>query len=123
MKCFKQLVMQHLKTALPLSLDPFQLAYQSNRSTDDTISTALRSALTHLDNKNCYVRMLFIDFSSVFNTIIPQQLIRKLDRLELNTSLYNWLLDFLTGRPQAVRVGNNTFSTITLSTGDPKDVC
>ncbi len=57
--------------------------------------------------------MLFIDFSSAFNTIIPQQLTHKLVQLGLNTSLCNWLLDFLTGRPQAVRVGINTSSTIT----------
>ena len=30
-----------------------------------------------LDTKNSYVRMLFIDFCSAFNTIIPQQLIGK----------------------------------------------
>ncbi len=64
--------------------------------------------------------MLFIDFSSAFNTIIPQQLICKLDKLGLSTSLCNWLLDFLCQRPQAVRVGNNTSDTITLSTGAPQ---
>ena len=37
-----------------------------------------------------------------------------------NTSLCNWLLDFLTGRPQAVRVGSSTSSTITLNTGAPQ---
>ncbi len=67
-----------------------------------------------------HVRMLFIDFSSAFNTIIPQQLTHKLVQLGLNTSLCNWLLDFLTGRPQAVRVGINTSSTITLNTGAPQ---
>ncbi len=67
-----------------------------------------------------YVRMLFIDFSSAFNTIIPQQLTHKLVQLGLNTSLCNWLLDFLTGRPQAVRVSINTSSTITLNTGAPQ---
>ncbi len=64
--------------------------------------------------------MLFIDFSSAFNTIIPQQLINKLNMLGLNNSLYNWILDFLTGRPQSVRVGHNTSSTTTLSTGAPQ---
>ncbi len=64
--------------------------------------------------------MLFIDFSSAFNTIIPQQLTHKLVQLGLNTSRCNWLLDFLTGRPQAVRVGINTSSTITLNTGAPQ---
>ena len=28
------------------------------------------------------------------------------------TSLCNWILDFLTGRPQVVRVGNNTSPTL-----------
>ncbi len=64
--------------------------------------------------------MLFIDFSSAFNTIIPQQLINKLSLLGLNNSLCNWILDFLTGRPQSVRVGHNTSSTTTLSTGAPQ---
>lgn len=64
--------------------------------------------------------MLFIDFSSAFNTIIPQQLSQKLLQLGLNTSLCNWLLDFLTGRPQAVWAGSNTSSTITLNTGAPQ---
>ncbi|MCJ8737656.1 hypothetical protein PDJAM_G00026540 [Pangasius djambal] len=60
---------------------------------------------------------MFIDFSSAFSTIIPQQLIHILVQLGLNTSLCSWLLDFLTGRPQAVRVSSNTSSTITLNTG------
>ncbi len=120
MKCFERLVMQHIKSVLPPLLDPFQFAYRSNRSTDDAIATALHPALTHLDKTDTYVRLLFIDFSSAFNTIIPQQLIHKLVQLGLNTSLCNWLLDFLTGRPQAVRVGSNTSSTITLNTGPPR---
>ncbi len=64
--------------------------------------------------------MLFIDFTSAFNTIIPQQLINKFNLLGLNNSLCNWILDFLTGRPQSVRVGHNTSSTTTLSTGAPQ---
>ena len=50
--------------------------------------------------------MLFIDYSSAFNTIVPSKLINKLRTLGLNTSLCNWILDFLMGRPQVVRVGN-----------------
>ncbi|KAL0161701.1 hypothetical protein M9458_045426, partial [Cirrhinus mrigala] len=122
MKCFKRLVMYNIKTSLPNTLDPLQFAFCPNRSTDDAISSTLRLALTHLENKDSYVRMLFIDFSSAFNTIIPQQLIDKLNLLGLNTSLCNWILDFLTGRPQSVRVGRNTSSTTTLSAGAPQ-VC
>ncbi|KAI5617232.1 gastrula zinc finger protein XlCGF28.1-like [Silurus asotus] len=101
MKCFERLVMRHIKTQLPPALDPMQFAFHPNRSMDDAISTTLHLALTHLDNKDSYVRMLFIDFSSAFNTIIPQHLIEKLSLLGLNTSLCNFILDFLTERPHS----------------------
>ncbi len=104
MKCFERLVMHHIKSSLPNMLDPFQFAYRPNHSTDDAISTTLHLAFTHLELKDSYVRILFIDFSSAFNTIIPQQLIHKLNLLGLNTSLCNWILYFLTARPQSVRV-------------------
>ena len=46
---------------------------------DDAISIACHTALSHLDKRgNNYVRMLFIDYSSVFNTIAPSKLITKL---------------------------------------------
>uniref|UniRef100_A0A8C1QXK5 Reverse transcriptase domain-containing protein n=1 Tax=Cyprinus carpio TaxID=7962 RepID=A0A8C1QXK5_CYPCA len=120
MKCFERLVMQNIKTSLPNTLDLLQFAYRPNRSADAVISSTLHLALTHLENKDSYVRMLFINFSSAFNTIIPQQLINKLNLLGLDNSLCNWILDFLTGRPQSVRVGHNTSNTTTLSTGAPQ---
>ncbi|KAK2883355.1 hypothetical protein Q8A73_022288 [Channa argus] len=43
MKCFERLVMHHIKSALPPSLDPSQFAYRSNSSTDDAVATAVHS--------------------------------------------------------------------------------
>ena len=65
MKCFERLVMAHINTTMPETLDPLQMAYRPNRSTDYAISTALNTALFHLDKKNTFVRMLFIDYSSL----------------------------------------------------------
>lgn len=48
-------------------------------------------------NKKMHIRMLFIDFA--FNTTIPKQLTEKLKTLGFNTTLCNWIPDFLTGRP------------------------
>jgi hypothetical protein len=78
MKCFGRLVMAHIKTIIPETLDPLQFAYHPNRSTDYVISIALHTALSHLDKRNTYVRMLFIDYSSAFNTIVPSKLNNKL---------------------------------------------
>ena len=114
------LVMAHINTIIPEILDPLQFAYRPNRSTDDAISIALHTALSHLDRRNTYVRMLFIDYSSAFSTIVPSKLITKLRTLGLNTSLCNWILDFLTSQPQVVNVGNNTSATLTLNTGAPQ---
>jgi gmma-aminobutyric acid receptor subunit gamma/cGMP-dependent protein kinase 2 len=75
-------------------------------SLDDAISIALHIALSHLDKRNTYVRTLFIDYSSAFNTIVPSKLITKLRTLGLITSVCKWILDFLTGRLQVVKVGN-----------------
>ncbi len=60
---------------LPASLDPLQFAYRSNRSTDDAIAFTLCTALSHLENKYTYVRMLFVDYSLAFNTMVPATLV------------------------------------------------
>ncbi|KAI4886293.1 hypothetical protein NFI96_002282 [Prochilodus magdalenae] len=120
MKCLERLGKTHICSSLPATMDPHQFAYRSNRSTDDAIALTVHCALTHLDRKNSYVRMLFIDYSSAFNTIIPAKLIPKLTDLGLNSHLFNWVLDFQIGIPQVVRVGNSFSSTLTLSTGAPQ---
>ena len=66
------------------------------------------------------MRMLFLDFSSAFNTIMPQRLESKLPPLVFSIPLCNGLLDFLTDRPQSVRVGVSTSSVIFLSNGSPQ---
>jgi hypothetical protein len=93
MKCFERLVRAHINIIIPETLDPVQFAYRPNRSTDDAISFALHAVLSHLDKRNSYMRILFIDYSSAFNTIVPSKLITKLRILGLNTSLCNWILD------------------------------
>ena len=55
------------------TLDPLQFAYRLNRSTDDANTITLHTALSHLDERNTYVRMLFINYSSAFNTILPSK--------------------------------------------------
>jgi hypothetical protein len=79
MKCLERLVMAQNNNIIPETLDPLQFAYRTNRSTDDAISIALHTALSHLDKRNTEVRMLFIDYSSAFNTIVPSKLITKLN--------------------------------------------
>ncbi len=120
MKCFERLVLQHIKDYLLPDFDPYQFAYRANRSTEDAIAVALHSVLSHLEQQQSYVRLLFVDYSSAFNTIIPDILITKLDTLGLPPLTCAWIKDFLTNRPQSVRLGPHVSSTRTLSTGSPQ---
>ncbi len=63
MKCFERLVKSFITSSLPDSLDPLQFVYRPNRSTDDAISLTLYTALSYLDQRDTYLRMLFIDYS------------------------------------------------------------
>ena len=64
--------------------------------------------------------MLLVDYSSAFNTVIPNKLTHKLSALGLNPTLCDWLLDFLTGRPQSVRMCNRTSASIITNVGTPQ---
>ena len=64
--------------------------------------------------------MLFIDYSSAFNTVVPSKLIIRLDTLGLNPALCNCVLDFLMGCPQVMKVGNNISTLLIFNTGSPQ---
>ncbi|KAK0155002.1 RNA-directed DNA polymerase from mobile element jockey [Merluccius polli] len=119
-KCLERLVITHIKAAIPPSLDQYQFAYRKNRSTEDAIAIVLHTLLQHLEHRSTYARLLFVDFNSAFNTILPNKLHNKLHGLGLSTTLCNWILDFLTNRTQYVRVGKHTSSTLTINTGAPQ---
>ena len=118
MKCFERLIKTFITSSLPVTLDPLQFAYRPNRSTDDAIAHILHTTLSHLDTrKGAYVRLLFIDYNSAFNTIAPSKLVTKMRDLGLHSSLCRWVLNFLTDRSQGVRVGNHMSPPLPLNTG------
>ena len=83
-----------------------QFAYREKRSVEDAILIFLQNAYKHLDMPKNYCRILFVDFSSAFNTIQPQLFIQKLNRINLNKIVIKWILEFLTKRPQYVKISN-----------------
>ena len=61
----------HLKAITDPLLDHLQFPYRANRSVDNAVNMALHFTLQHLDSPASYARILFVEFSSAFNTIIP----------------------------------------------------
>ena len=120
MKSFERLILPHLKTITTPLLDPLQFAYRANRSVDDAVNLALHSILQHLDSPGTYARILFVDFSSAFNTILPALLQDKLSQLNVPDSLCRWITHFLTDRRQFVRLGKTVSDSVSISTGSPQ---
>ncbi len=81
MKSFESLFLAYLKASTGPLLDPLKFAYRANRSVDDAVNMGLHYILQHLDRPGTYVRILFVDFSSAFNTILPDILQNKLTQL------------------------------------------
>ena len=120
MKVLERLVLAHLKSITDPVLDPLQFAYRANRSTEDAVNMALHYTLEHLDTAGNYARILFVDFSSAFNTILPSILEHQLSLLQVPDSTRRWITDFLTNRSQRVKLGKNISSSRSTSTGSPQ---
>ncbi len=101
-------------------LDPLQFAYRANRAVDDAVNMGLHYGLQHLDRPGTYERILFVDFSLAFNTIIPNLLLPKLTQLSVPTSVCQWITSFLTDRQQLVRLGKFSSNTCTIRNGAPR---
>ncbi len=67
MKVFERLVKSHISSSIPVTLDPLQFAYRSNRSTDDAISHILHSSLR--DHRKCFVS---VHLSVVWKQLQPR---------------------------------------------------
>ncbi len=120
MKCFERIILKEIKLCFTPSQDGLQFAYRSGRSVDDAISLFLDNVYSHLDKPRTYCRILFVDFSSAFNTIQPHILVNKLNDLKMNMYLISWILEFLTNRTQYVNFCNSRSGVITTNTGAPQ---
>ena len=120
MKVLERFILSYLKSVTDEQMDPHQFAYRANRSVEDAVALALHYVLKHLDAPKTYARLLFIDYSSAFNTIIPCKLFNKLTSLDIDPHIRFWISDFLMERPQRVKMGAFLSNASVLSTGAPQ---
>ncbi|CAI5692216.1 unnamed protein product [Oreochromis niloticus] len=100
MKTLERLVLAQLRRLVSSSLDPLRFAYQPGIGADDAVIHLLHRSLSHLETAGSTVRIMFFDFSSAFNTILPSVLKDKLENSGVDHHLTTWILDYLTDRPQ-----------------------
>lgn len=83
MKTLERLLLHHIRPQVAQEQEPLQFAY--------------------LDVPDSYVRVMFFDFSSAFNTIQPPILRGKLRGMGVAPSLTSWIMDYLIATTQFVR--------------------
>ncbi|KAI3372211.1 hypothetical protein L3Q82_007046 [Scortum barcoo] len=120
MKTLERLFLSLLRPQVQHAQDRLQFAYQPGVGVEDAILYLLHRAHSHLDKGSGTVRILFLDFSSAFNTIQPTLLRDKLSRMGVDPQLMDWISDYLTGRPQYVGLKDITSDTVVSSTGAPQ---
>lgn len=63
---------------------------------------------------------MFFDFSSAFDTIRPALLAERLAVMQVDVHLVSWIVYYLTGRPQYVRLQSCVSDTVISNTGAPQ---
>lgn len=86
---------------------------QAQLSTGDAISSAFHRSLALVEEKSCMNASCWLQLSIQYG----QQMVNKPTPKGIWTPMCNWLLDFLTNRPQSVRVGNSISSSISSPQG------
>jgi hypothetical protein len=119
-KCMERVVCNQLTASVADRMDPFQFAYRARRGVEDASVLLLDLVLSHLDKAGTFTRVLFMDFSSAFNTLQPHLLLSRLLDLQVNSEIVLWIRAFLCDRPQRVSVGGCMSSERVLNTGAPQ---
>lgn len=123
MKCFEKLIRNQLIVSTAHSWDPLQFAYKAKRSTGDACILLQQLLVDHLDKPKRYARVLFIDYSSAFNTICPSLLINRLESVSVSKPLIELIKCFLSNRRQYVTMNGRQSTTSTTNTGVPQGCC
>eukprot|EP00064_Thunnus_orientalis_P002506 superscaffoldBa00000186_g2513 len=112
--------MSNLRSNTDSLMGPLQFTYRANRCVDDTVNISLHFILQHLDSSGTCARIVFVNFSSAFNTISLVLLQDQLSQLNVSDSTYRWIIVFLSDRRQHVKLGKCVSDSLTISTCPPK---
>ncbi|XP_067942860.1 uncharacterized protein [Watersipora subatra] len=116
-KCLERLV-SHITSLLT---DESQFAYKPNQSTEYALILPIVLLYHIIDvvsehlnkNANNFVRVLFIDYTSAFNTINPPMSMKKMvSQPGIHSNIINSLYNFLTNQTQTVKTSANTSDLI-----------
>jgi hypothetical protein len=120
MKCMEKLIKNRLLRYTSLSADPLQFAYKAKRSTADARNILQQTIIDHAERANSYSRVLFLDYSSAFNTLISSLLSDRLRTMGVCETLVPMINCFLSNTQQYVSMSDHVSDRCTTNTGVPQ---
>ena len=96
-----------------------QFGFVSGRNTITQLLVTINDWMTELDNDNI-VDAAYMDFRKAFDTVPHQRLITKLKSYNIKGPILNWIVSFLTGRTQYVKINNATSNNHKVTSGVPQ---
>ena len=107
---------QWIMDTIKSQLDPKQFGSLKGSSTIDALISMFHCWYSNTDGNGETVRVFLLDFSKAFDRINHKILIKKMQLLNIDKSLINWVIDFLMQRRQRVKLGSS-FSDWSLVNG------
>ena len=120
MKVFERFVLKLLLNEVKEQLDPLQFAYKVKRNVVEACLLFTNNILKHLEKNRNYARVLFIDFSSAFNTIQTHVMVQKLKDLNVRNDIIACVVVFLTHRRQYVKLNDSLSELVQINIGAPQ---
>lgn len=117
MKTLERLLVYRTRLQVAEDLDPLQFAYLEHIGVEDAVLHMLHQAYSYVVVPGSYVRIIFFTFSGAFNTIRPPTQRDNLLAMWWSPSLTSWVTDYLTSRPQYVRLGRCVSAALGLHRG------
>ena len=120
-KVFEKVVQEQLTEFLNVNklLYNSQYGFRKAHSTETATLELIDTLLQTLDKKDIPIS-IFLYLSKAFDTIDHKILYVKLRHYGINGVLLNWLINYLTGRQQFVKLDDEISNTLPISTGVPQ---
>ena len=118
-KQLEAIIGSYIVRALEGKFDPCQFGGVKGLSTTHALIDMLHKWHTMVHNGET-VRILFLDYSKVFDLVDHQLLLQKFRRLGVPQILTRWLHSFLSDRRQRVKLGNDVSDWLNLKGGMPQ---
>ncbi len=119
-KVLEDFVVRWMISDVRNNIDVQQFGSLKGSSTTYCLLDMLHTWLSHLDSTGYFLRICLLDFSKAFDRIGHNILIQKLIDIGVRRSLIPWIVSFLSGRRQCVKLGEAVSIWLPAKAGVPQ---